>query len=132
MIRSLPAVLLAFIVLSCSGKNKIPKDVLSQPQMEAVLWDMISADEFIAGYVLPKDSSLDKKQESIKLYDEIYRIHKTSKEKFEKSLSFYQSHPSLLMDVLDSINAKHSNNTINRPSHIILADSLRIQNKVAQ
>ena len=131
MIRSLPAILLVFIVLSCSGKNKIPKGVLSQPQMEAVLWDMISADEFVAGYVLPKDPSINKKEKSIKLYDEIYRIHKINKEQFEKSLSFYQSHPSLLMDVLDSINAKHTN-VINRPSYIILADSLQIQNKVAQ
>jgi hypothetical protein len=99
--------------------------------MEAVLWDMISADEYIAGYVLLKDPSLNKKNESIKLYDEIYRIHKISKEQFEKSLSFYQSHPQLLMDVLDSINAKHSA-VINRPSRIILADTLRRQNKVAQ
>ena len=131
MIRSLPVILLAFIIFSCSGKNKIPKDILSQPKMEAVLWDMISADEFVAGYVLPKDPSMDKKQESIKLYDEIYRIHKTNQEQFEKSLSFYQSHPSLLMDVLDSINAKHST-VISRPSRIILADTLRMKNKVAQ
>ena len=131
MIRSLPAILLAFIILSCSGKNKIPRGVLSQPQMEAVLWDMISADEYITGYVLLKDPSLNKKNESIKLYDEIYQIHKTNKEQFEKSLSFYQSHPNLLMDVLDSINAKHAN-TINRPNRVILADTLRMHNKVAQ
>ena len=131
MIRSLSVFLLVFILLACSGKNKIPRDILSQPQMEAVLWDMISADEFVAGYVLPKDPSIDKKRESIKLYDEIYQIHKTNKDQFEKSLSFYQSHPNLLMDVLDSINAKHS--TLgSRSSRIIVGDTLRSQNKIAQ
>jgi hypothetical protein len=131
MIRSLPVVLLAFVMLACSGKNKIPKGILPQSQMESVLWDMISADEFVAGYVLLKDPSLDKKQESLKLYDQVYSIHKTNKEEFQKSLSFYQSHPYLLMDVLDSINAKHSALT-SRPSKIILADTLKLKNKVAQ
>jgi hypothetical protein len=131
MIRLLSFFLLAFILLACSGKNKIPKGILSQPQMESVLWDMISADEFVAGFVLLKDPSLDKKQESIKLYDEVYRIHKTNKEQFEKSLSFYQSHPSLLMDVLDSITGKHSSLS-SRSSRIILGDTLRSKIKVAQ
>lgn len=128
MIRSLPAILLAFFILSCSGKNKIPKDVLSRPQMEAVLWDMISADEFIAGFVLPKDTSLNKKQESTKLYNEIYQIHNTNKKQFEKSLLFYQSHPSLLMEVLDSINVKHPAGVSAR-NKVILADTLRPQIK---
>ena len=131
MIRSLSVFLLAFILLACSGKNTIPKGILSQPQMESVLWDMISTDEFVAGFILPKDPSLDKKQESIKLYEEVYRIHKTNKEQFKRSLSFYQSHPSLLMNVLDSINAKHTT-VINHQPRIILADTLRTQSKVAQ
>jgi len=131
MIRSLSFFLLVFILLACSGKNKIPNGILSQPQMESVLWDMISADEFVAGFVLLKDPSLDKKQESIKFYDEVYRIHKTNKRQFEKSLSFYQSHPSLLMDVLDSITAKHSSLS-SQPSRIILGDTLRSKIKVAQ
>ena len=129
MTRSIPVILLAFVMLACSGKNKIPKGILSQHQMESVLWDMISADEFIAGYALLKDPSLDRKQESLKLYDRVFHIHKINKEEFQKSLSFYQSHPYLLMDVLDSINAKHSTLT-STPSKIILSDTIKTRNKV--
>ena len=94
--------------IACSGKNRIPKGVLSKERMEAVLWDLVRADEFVAGYVLPGDSSLDKKQESIMLYEQVFRIHHSSKEEFKKSFSFYQSHPSLFKIILDSLQARQS------------------------
>ena len=71
--------------------------------MQAVLWDLMRADQFLADYVLKKDSSLNKETESIKLYQRIFLIHKISKELFRKSLSFYRSHPALLKVIMDSI-----------------------------
>jgi len=93
---------LLFIIPGCVQKNRIPKSILAQQEMTGVMWDLIMADEFVYNYAV-KDSSFDKKQESIKLYEQVFRIHSTSKEKFEKSLAFYQSRPDLFKAVMDSL-----------------------------
>jgi hypothetical protein len=132
MIRLLSiAFLAAFAIAACTGKNKIPKGILSRPKMEAVLWDLISADEFVSGYILPQNPSIDRKKESFKLYDQVFRMDKTSSDEFRKSLSFYQSHPYLLKDILDSINSNHETLSFQH-SRIILYDSIKLQNKAVQ
>lgn len=123
--------LAAYMFASCSGKNKIPGGILSQSKMELLLWDMVSADEFVSDFVLKKDSTLDRKDESLKIYAEIFRIHQTNEKEFRKSLSFYQSHPTFLLAVLDSINAKHGNLS-SRPGRLKLADSLKSLNKTIE
>lgn len=76
--------------------------MLDQDQMTKVMWDLIRADEYVYNFIM-KDSARDKKQESIKLYEQVFRIHHTSKEEFEKSLYFYQRRPDLLKPVMDSL-----------------------------
>ncbi|MBS1656049.1 MAG: DUF4296 domain-containing protein [Bacteroidetes bacterium] len=95
---------IAGILSSCGGKNKVPPDVLKQKDMKLVMWDMIKADEFVRNFVT-RDSSKNKKEESIKLYEEIFALHKTDKKTFDKSLHFYQSHPDLYMGIIDSLNS---------------------------
>ena len=51
-------------------------DILPQKKMQAVLWDMMRADQFLTDYVLNKDSSLNKITESLKYYQQIFAIHK--------------------------------------------------------
>src|SRR5687768_11449882 len=94
--------ILFIFLFSCIKKQKIPNNILDQDQMTLLLWDMIRADEFVYNYVM-KDSTLDKKQESIKLYEQVFRLHGTTKEEFEKSLAFYQARPDLLKPVMDSL-----------------------------
>lgn len=91
---------------SCFGKNRIPNDVLPQKEMVSVVWDLLRADEFLSAYVLPKDTSLNKKDESARYYEEIFKLHQTNKKTFQKSFTFYQSHPTLMKQLLDSLNAK--------------------------
>ena len=42
--------------------------------MEAVLWDMIQADEFLKDFVLNKDTTLNDTLESIRLYERVFRF----------------------------------------------------------
>ena len=97
---------IGFLVLctSCSDKNKVPAGVLSMQNMREVLWDMAKADRFVSEFV-EKDSLKDKKAESIKLYEEVFALHKISRETFQKSLAFYESRPDLLKTVFDSLSA---------------------------
>jgi hypothetical protein len=106
MKRLLPILSLFFLLIGCSGKNSIPAGVLPKQKMQAVLLDMLKADEFLTGYVFPKDSVLNSKQESIQLYEQVFRIHHTDREEFKRSFLFYQSHPSLMKEILDSLNKK--------------------------
>jgi len=100
---SLLIALAVIFTAGCKNKNVIPNNVLPEKKMQAILWDMMRADQFLADYVLNKDSLLNKTTESLKYYQQIFAIHKTSKEEFQHSFSFYKSHPVLLKAMIDSI-----------------------------
>ena len=108
MRKFIPIFFFALFFVSCFGKNRVPRGILSHEKMQAVLWDMLRADEFVGVYILAKDTSLNKKQESALMFDQVLRIHKCSREEFKKSLLFYQSHPAVFKVVLDSIYARQS------------------------
>ena len=116
------------LFFSCTNRDKVPDNVLSPKKMQSVLWDMLRADQFVATYVV-KDTGLNKKQESIKLYQQVFQIHNISKEKFQKSLEFYQNRPDLLKVILDSIfnNQRTMMERLHQPRHDSLPnlDSLR-------
>jgi len=86
----------------CIRDNKIPKDVIPQNQMRKIMWDLMRADAYVTDFVM-KDSTLDKKAESAKLYEKIFDIHATTQEAFKKSLAFYQSRPDLFKVISDSL-----------------------------
>jgi hypothetical protein len=94
---------LAIILFTgCINKTKIPAEVLSQDKMRNVIWDLMRADEFIDKFTL-KDSTLVLKEERIKLYEQVFQLHGTSRETFKQSLTFYESRPDLLKPVTDSL-----------------------------
>lgn len=109
--RKLCFLLYFFIFLipfSCSDRMKIPKGVLPRDKMEQVLWDMISAGEFLNSYTAGNDS-IDKLSESAKLYGKVLKMHNVTLEEFNKSYSYYQLHPELMKSVLDSLSKKEMN-----------------------
>ena len=85
---SLLIALAVIFTAGCKNKNVIPNNVLPEKKMQEILWDMMRADQFLADYVLNKDSSLNKTTESLKYYQQIFAIHKTSKDEFQHSFSF--------------------------------------------
>ena len=74
----LPAFLIVLLA-ACGNKNRIPSGVLQPRQMEAVLWDLMRADQFLADYVFSKDTSKKQDQESIRMYTQIFRTNKNTK-----------------------------------------------------
>ncbi|MDB5192165.1 MAG: hypothetical protein JWQ96_1728 [Segetibacter sp.] len=93
--------LLTFL-LSCS--SQIPKDIIPPDKMKVVLFDMIRADEFLNNYVF-NDTSLNKKQETTLMYEQVFKIHKTNKEQFYKSYIYYQQNPDKNKALYDSVNS---------------------------
>ena len=74
--------------------------------MQAVIWDLVRSDEWLKDYVFNLDSGIDRRAESIKMYQDVFRIHHIDKEKFQESFSWYRAHPDFLKMVLDSIDIK--------------------------
>ena len=66
------------------------------------MWDMVRADQFVVDYAA-KDSTYNKKEESWKLYRQIFLIHNVSADQFKKSLAYYGSRPDRLRPILDSL-----------------------------
>lgn len=97
---------ITYFLFSCSDKNKLPKDILPREKMEAVLWDMLRAGEFLDGFVFNKDTAVDKVAESEKWYDKIYQLHSISKEQFKKSFAYYKDNLTVLKPILDSLSKK--------------------------
>jgi hypothetical protein len=88
---------------ACTESRSIPPDVYSPDKMERILWDMLLADRF-AAVILVKDSAkIDVRQETFKVYEKVFSIHKTSQEEFARSFRYYLSRPDLTSVMFDSI-----------------------------
>ena len=92
---------------ACKDKDKVPNDILSKEKMQEVLWSMITAGEFLNGYILSSDSA-DKLAESSKIYGQVFQIHHISREEFDKSYYYYREHPDLMQVLLDSLAKKQT------------------------
>jgi hypothetical protein len=99
-------------LFACSQSGPVPKNVLPPKKMEAVLWDAILADE-TADYYIQKDSSVNALTKHVHLYQQLFQIHKITKEDFKRSLQFYENHPLLLKPIFDSLQKKSERVTHN-------------------
>ena len=119
-------------ITSCSNRNKVPKGILAPPKMQEVLWDMISAGEFLNGYVLNKDS-IDRFAESSVIYGKVLQFHQVSRNQFEKSYLYYRQHPALMKIILDTLSKRQippeeldeKPDTIEQVKPVELADTLK-------
>jgi hypothetical protein len=98
---------LAVILLACAGcadQGSVPSGILPPNKMQTVMWDMVQADQYAVLYVA-KDSAAhrDTKTETLKLYEEVFRLHDVSREEFRKSYQYYLDHPVLNQLLFDSL-----------------------------
>jgi len=98
--RNLLILIVAACILSC--KSSVPKDVLTPKKMQAVLWDVMQADE-MTEYYSSKDSSFRGLPKHVEYYQKVFAIHKISKQDFARSLNYYENHPADLKIILDSL-----------------------------
>jgi len=91
---------LFFILLSCN--SSVHTDILPPKKMQAVLWDMMQADE-MAEYYSAGDSSFRGIDKHVVFYQNIFAIHKVTKASFKESLNYYRDHPASLKTIFDSL-----------------------------
>ena len=97
--------ILGFVMVLFSCKQDKDSGILSTEKMEAILWDMMRADEMV-NYQFSIDTSLNRNKKASELYNQIFSIHKISKQEFDRNFKYYQSRPDLLKTIFDSLSSK--------------------------
>ena len=88
--------------LGCKNKDGMPYGILDKEKMQVVFWDMIQAEVFTNQFI-KKDSSKNAILINARLQQQIFALHKITKDQFYKSYRFYSLHPELMRPLLDSI-----------------------------
>ena len=96
---------LALVLCACSGTPSVPRGVMPPQKMEAVLYDVIRADETV-DFLQISDSTYRIFSRRVALYDTVFQLHAIRKEDFQKSLRYYQGRPDLLKGILDDLQKK--------------------------
>ncbi len=97
--------ILCFVVFSCRDKNKVPREIIGQSEMQSVLWDVIRA-QILSLEVAHKDSSINEIAHTKALTKRVFEIHKITAADYEKSYSWYTNHPDLLRIIFDSLSVR--------------------------
>lgn len=109
MRKLLLILLVAWSVSSCNKEKKMPID-----QMKKIMWDMTCADELYAETVV-RDSTIKVKKDNFRLYEQVFAIHKVSKEAFYSSYHYYQLHPDEFKTLMDSLQVYSNRQRNNKP-----------------
>lgn len=99
-----------FILFACSGKNKVPQDVIQQKEMQKILWDVIRA-QALSGEMARRDSTINEEMETKKLTRKVFEIHKITSPAFDRSYAWYTSHPEMMRVIFDSMNIQNQRQT---------------------
>jgi hypothetical protein len=102
MIRNAICLWGAVFLLSCTTKSKEPTGILKPDKMQAVLWDVLRAQAFTVEFI-KKDTTKNDVEENLKLQQEIFAIHRISKEEFYRSFEYYKTNSGPMKAIMDTI-----------------------------
>lgn len=102
MMRRLAVLILIVSWISCINKTKTPPDIIPRDKMTGLIWDVILVDQYSKEHIRT-DSLKEIKKERSRLYQEVFDLHKTSREAFLKSFNYYLSRPDLTKTIFDSL-----------------------------
>lgn len=101
-------ILICVGVLSCGRGPSLPAGILPADKMEAVLWDLLRADQFVTNYVASRDTSIAGHAKGPQLYAAILKKHGITDSVFQVSVAYYKNNPKLFYPILDSIGQQPS------------------------
>ena len=101
--RYLLTLMILICLAACKDPDARPAGVLPQDKMKLVMYDMMRTGEFLSGYVLYKDETVDKTGESMKWYNKVWQMHNITEDQFRQSYKWYREHPSQMEQVMDSV-----------------------------
>lgn len=91
-----------FVLLGCSNKTEVPRNILNEESMKKVLWDVFLAESW-ARQTASHDSTIILSDEIKRLTSEALKEHHLTEKEFFNSYSWYVAHPEVLNPILDSL-----------------------------
>ena len=98
------------LLWSCSGKNKIPPEIIQPNEMQNILWDLMRA-QALSTEIARKDSVINEVTETKALTKKVFEIHNITSTAFTLSYNWYTNHPDVMRIVFDSLNAQNQRET---------------------
>lgn len=105
--------LIIIFTAGCTDTTKVPANILAQNKMELVLWDMLLAERFSVLYQLKDSATKNVQLQKFELYDQVFAIHKISKDDFLKSYKYYLGRPDISKVMFDSISVRAERQKVN-------------------
>ncbi|SRR5579871_277916 len=94
------------LIASCVNKDNAPSGILSRDSMKNIMWDMIQADQYSKQFLQKDSAKINVRQETLKLYQQIFDLHHVTKDEFNKSYQYYLTRPDLNKMIFDSLSAE--------------------------
>lgn len=95
----IPVMFFLLVQLSC---KKAGPEILPIDRMKVIMLDLMRADELYVRLAV-KDSTAAKRKENIRLYTEVFLLHKVRKGQFDSSFKYYEAHPLEMKVLVDSL-----------------------------
>ncbi len=117
MIRNCFFCFVLCLLVSCGNDNEMPPGILKPEKMQGVLWDIITAEAYTAE-MIKTDSTKKPAEENQKLQQQVFSIHKITKDEFYNSYDYYKNNSTVFKVMLDSMIVRgsrkknYNNNTI--------------------
>lgn len=105
--------ILVILLVACNFSSK-GKPVIEFTKMQKVIWELMKTEDYYTRISL-SDTSLKGKHKNIELYEQVFQLNKISSKDFYATIEYYQKHPILfkeLMDSVSSLSKKENLNTI--------------------
>lgn len=95
------AVFVALLLFAFACRSK-QQDIIPLDSMKVVIFDLLRMDQYFVVMQI-KDTTLRRSKENIRLYDEVFALHHITRGRFDSSYKYYESHPSLFKQLVDSL-----------------------------
>lgn len=104
---------------ACSGKGKVPENVIEQKKFQAILKDVVIADALSTERSF-KDTAVKIPDANAAYFLKVFEMHGVTKNQFMVSYNYYLTRPDLLKVMTDSVSAQ-----LSRKSERLSADTTK-------
>ena len=91
-----------FVLLVQVSCKKEGSTILPIDRMKVIMLDLMKTDELYVR-IAAKDSTAARRKENIRLYEEVFLLHKVRKGQFDSSFKYYEAHPLEMKVLIDSL-----------------------------
>ncbi len=85
--------------MGCS--DPVPKGIIKQEKMQVIIYDLMQTDEYLSTQI--RDTTIKEKMQRSMNYEQVFRLHNTTRKSFYRSYKYYQKRPDLHKKIFENI-----------------------------